>query len=154
MMVERNALRRAHFKTLKQAWEKNPTRFVHGVPPPDHLPSAAWINSPQEKRKEKHEAPAVHCLKTEPAAASEATSLTHPRSGYPLNGCVPAEPSSVSPDTTTIAQDSSLNTRAMPKKIPGFRGWPPRSQNQVIQSDCKSSSKSLTHSAWRSFDTP
>jgi putative transposase len=33
---------------LKQAFEKNPQRFVHGLPKPARLPTAAWINKPKE----------------------------------------------------------------------------------------------------------
>ncbi len=57
--------------------------------------------------------------------APEEASLTHPRSGYPLDGCVPAEPSSVSPNVATLTATSTLNTRVMPKKIPGFQGLAP-----------------------------
>ena len=110
----------AREQTLALAWQKNPERFVHGVPKPKRLPKAVWINAPNREPEKKNEAPAVHC-----AEAPEETSLTHPRSGYPLDGCVPAEPSSVSPDTTTIPQESSLNTRVMPEKIPGVRGLAP-----------------------------
>jgi len=112
----------AREETLERAWHQNPERFVHGIPKPQGLPEAVWINAPSRGAETKNEAPAVHC-----AEAPEETSLTHPRSGYPLDGCVPAEPSSVSPDTTTIPQASSLNTRAMPKKIPGVRGLAPDS---------------------------
>ena len=110
----------AREQTLELAWQKTPERFVRGIPKPQRLPRAVWINAPNREVKKKNEAPAVHC-----AEAPEETSLTHPRSGYPLDGCVPAEPSSVSPDTTTIPRESSLNTRAMPQKIPGVRGLAP-----------------------------
>jgi putative transposase len=110
----------ARKQTLEQAWQKTPERFVHGIPKPQRLPKAVWINAPNREAEKKNEAPTVHC-----AEAPEETSLTHPRSGYPLDGCVPAEPSSVSPDTTTIPQASSLNTRVMPEKIPGVRGLAP-----------------------------
>ena len=33
---------------LKQAYEKNPQRFVRGLPSPALLPTAAWINKPKE----------------------------------------------------------------------------------------------------------
>ena len=33
---------------LQQAYEKNPQRFVRGVPSPALLPTAAWINKPKE----------------------------------------------------------------------------------------------------------
>ncbi len=36
-----------------------------------------------------------------------------------------AEPSSVSPDKSTIAPKQSLNTRVMPEKNPGVRGLAP-----------------------------
>lgn len=110
----------AREKILERAWQQTPERFVHGIPKPQRVPKAVWINAPNREAEKKNEAPAVHC-----AEAPEETSLTHPRSGYPLEGCVPAEPSSVSPDKETIPQASSLNTRVMPKKIPGVRGLAP-----------------------------
>src|SRR6056297_2778321 len=70
--------------------------------------------------KPKKEAPEANC-----PGASEETSLTHPRSDYPSDGCVPAEPSSVSPDEPTLSPKTSLNTGAMPRKIPGVRGLAP-----------------------------
>jgi putative transposase len=112
----------ARERTLELAWQKNPERFVRGIPKPQRLPKAVWINAPNHEVKTKNEAPAVHC-----AEAPEETSLTHPRSGYPLDGCVPAEPSSVSPERSTIPQKSTLNTRVIPKKIPGVRGLAPDS---------------------------
>jgi putative transposase len=114
-------------QTLERAWGKTPERFVHGIPKPERPLQAVWINSPTRAMEKKNEAPAVHC-----AEAPEETSLTHPRSGYPLDGCVPAEPSSVSPDTATIPQESSLNTRVMPKKIPGVRGLAPESTDLCL----------------------
>jgi hypothetical protein len=33
---------------LKQAFERNPQRFVRGMPKPALLPAAAWINKPKE----------------------------------------------------------------------------------------------------------
>jgi putative transposase len=57
--------------------------------------------------------------------------LTHPRPGYPLLGCVPAEPNSVSPgaaqtNVSNVELQPPLNTRAMPQKIPGVWGLAPR----------------------------
>ncbi len=96
-------------QTLERAWRRHPERFVRGTPRPESLPKAVWINAPKREPENKNEASAVHC-----AEASEETSLTHPRSDYPSDGCVPAEPSSVSPDTLTIPKESALNTQAMP----------------------------------------
>lgn len=107
-------------QTLQDAWEKNPERFVNGIPKPADLPKAVWINAPKLDAGLKNEAPAANC----PGAPEEA-SLTHPRSGYPLDGCVPAEPPSVSPDVANVAATNTLNTRAMPEKIPGVRGLAP-----------------------------
>jgi putative transposase len=45
-LAEKRRLRRA--AVLEQAYEKNPQRFVRGVPKPARLPSAAWINKPKE----------------------------------------------------------------------------------------------------------
>ena len=111
--VSRNA-------TLQKAWSKTPERFVRGKPQSPQIPEAVWINPPQQRLEGKKEAPVAHC----PGAPSE-TSLTHSRSDYPLDGCVPAEPSSVSPDLGIVSSTSALNTRAMPEKIPGVRGLAP-----------------------------
>jgi len=56
--------------------------------------------------------------------------LTHPRPGYPLASCVPTELASVSPSEVQLNDpvfhpQPPLNTRAMPKKIPGVRGLAP-----------------------------
>ena len=107
-------------QTLHHAWQNNPERFVSGIPKPASLPKAVWINAPKQEREIKNEAPEANC-----PGASEETSLTHPRSGYPLDGCVPAEPPSVSPNKGNIHPMQSLNTRAMPGKIPGVRGLAP-----------------------------
>jgi putative transposase len=44
-LADKRRLRRA--TVLEQAYEKNPCRFVRGVPKPAPLPSAAWINKPK-----------------------------------------------------------------------------------------------------------
>ena len=107
-------------KTLQEAWRNNPERFVHGVPQPGEIPAAVWINAPKREPEIKSEAPEANC-----PGAPEVTSLTHPRSDYPSAGCVSAEPTSVSPDNSTIDNQSTLNTRVMPKKISGVRGLAP-----------------------------
>ncbi len=82
---------------LDLAWHRHPERFVHGCPRQARLPAAVWINRPKsnlqtpQANDAREEAPQAHC----PGASLE-TSLTHPRSGYPSTGCVPAEPASVS----------------------------------------------------------
>jgi putative transposase len=110
----------ARDRTLRTAWEKTPERFVGGIPKTPAIPKAVWINAPKTVVDKKKEAPEAHC-----PGASEETSLTHPRSGYPSDGCVPAEPSSVSPNESTLPFKISLNTRVMPKNIPGVRGLAP-----------------------------
>ena len=110
----------ARDRTLRTAWEKTPERFVGGIPKTPAIPKAVWINAPKTVVDKKNEAPEAYC-----PGASEETSLTHPRSGYPSDGCVPAEPSSVSPNESTIPSKISLNTRVMPEKIPGVRGLAP-----------------------------
>ncbi len=37
-------------KVLKEAFGKNPQRFVRGLPQPAPLPTAAWINKPKPIR--------------------------------------------------------------------------------------------------------
>ena len=110
----------ARDQTLQSAWEKTPERFVGGVPKAMSIPKAVWINQPKKVVAKKNEAPKANC-----PGAPEETSLTHPRSSYPLEGCVSAEPSSVSLDVATIPLNQSLNTRVMPEKISGVRGLAP-----------------------------
>ena len=33
-------------QTLQAAWTRHPERFVRGIPKPDPLPEAVWINPP------------------------------------------------------------------------------------------------------------
>ena len=33
-------------RTLQAAWTRHPERFVRGIPKPDPLPEAVWINPP------------------------------------------------------------------------------------------------------------
>jgi putative transposase len=110
----------ARQQTLEVAWQKTPERFVNGAPKSMSIPKAVWINAPKTDAEKKNGAPEANC-----PGAPEETSLTHPRSDYPLEGCVPAEPSSVSPDAATVPSKQSLNTRVMPEKIPGVRGLAP-----------------------------
>jgi putative transposase len=106
--------------TLDLAFAATPERFVNGVPRPANLPTAAWINPPTSSPPNEKRPPEIHC----PGGPQEA-SLTHPRFDYPLAGCVPAAPASVSPNETNLTQQKPLNTRVMPEKIPGVRGLAP-----------------------------
>ena len=91
--------------TLEIAYATHPERFVHGRPKPPQLPSAVWINPPTSKDDaQKKRLPEINC----PQKPQEA-SLTHPRPGYPLASCVPAELASVSPDDSKIRYPSSAN---------------------------------------------
>lgn len=110
----------AREQTLQRAWQNNPERFVNGMAKPASLPEAVWINTPKREREIKNEAPEANC-----PGAPEVTSLTHLRSGYPSMSCVSTEPTSVSPDNSTINQQNTLNTRVMPRKISGVRGLAP-----------------------------
>ncbi len=110
--------------TLDLAFAATPERFVNGIPRPAKLPSAAWINPPNNSPPNEKRPPEIQC----PGGPQEA-SLTHPRFDYPLAGCVPAEPTSVSPNETNLTQQKTLNTRVMPEKIPGVRGLAPDTTN-------------------------
>jgi putative transposase len=119
-------------QVLQTAYAKHPERFVHGCPKPQSLPSAVWINPPADTKDDnKKRLPETHCPQKPDAP------LTHPRPGYPLPSCVPAELDSVSPgkvqlnDRLTLAQPP-LNTRAMPEKIPGVWGLAPRETRNTI----------------------
>ena len=114
--------------TLSLAYAANPERFVSGVPRPTKLPTAAWINPPPIKSATNEKRPPeIHC----PEGPHDA-SLTHPRFGYPLAGCVPAEPASVSPNETNLPDNKPLNTRDMPEKIPGVRGLAPAGTRLIL----------------------
>ncbi|MFT5299766.1 MAG: hypothetical protein ACI87E_002452 [Mariniblastus sp.] len=67
------------------------------IPSPAMPPKAVWINPPIKRLETKNGAPKANC----PGAPKD-TSLTHPRSGYPSARCVPAEPASVSLDSTNV----------------------------------------------------
>jgi putative transposase len=117
--AEQVALARA--ETLKAAYAKHPQRFVGGCPRPQRPPTEVWINPPIEaKNDDEKRLPETHCPR-KPAA-----SLTHPRPGYPLLSCAPAELDSVSPgddqNTHSSLLRQPLNTRGMPDKIPGGLG--------------------------------
>ena len=114
----------ARQQTLEAAYATHPERFVRGRPRPPKLPTAVWINPPtDENPAQKKRLPELHCPQKPDAP------LTHPRLGYPLSSCVPAELDSVSPgdhDTKSSLPQQPLNTRAMPQKIPGGLGdWSP-----------------------------
>ncbi len=125
----------SHQATLLIAYVAHPERFVKGAPKPPELPSAVWINPPQNDKKD-HEAqkkrlPEINCPQKPEA------SLTHPQPGYPssdqptVGARVPAELDSVSPDNDDInvitsPQQLPLNTRVMPQKIPGVWGLAPK----------------------------
>jgi putative transposase len=115
---------------LQAAYAKYPERFVQGCPTPQPLPTAVWINPPASAKADAHEdhekrLPETHCPQKPDAP------LTHPRPGYPLPSCVPAELDSVSPGadqhSPSLPAPQPLNTRDMPQKIPGGLGdWSPR----------------------------
>lgn len=98
-------------KTLNQAYMLKPERFVRGCPKPNSLPTGVWINPPKVPPQVENESP-----KADASDDPQVSSLTHRRSDYPSAGCVPAEPASVSPDSTNIVAQKPLNTRVMPKK--------------------------------------
>jgi putative transposase len=115
--------------TLANAYADHPERFVKGFPKPPELPSAVWINPPQQAKEDQQtetkRLPATNCPQKPEAP------LTHPRPGYPSSSYVPAELDSVSPDDAHVNENISpqqlpLNTRVMPQKIPGVWGLAPK----------------------------
>jgi len=118
-------------RTLDAAYAAHPERFVNKPPTPLGLPEAVWINPPSVDEKG---LPAT-AGSQKPDAPS-----AHPRSGYPLPGCVPAEPDSVWPDTlklpeSVLQQHPPSDTRVMPKKIPGVWGLAPTSKENCSRSE-------------------
>ena len=111
----------ARHEVMQSAYAQHPNRFVQGCPKVQTVPSAVWINPPMRStHDDKKRPPEANCPQRPDA------SLTHPRLGYPLSSCVPAELESVSPSNAESngvhgALQPPLNTRAIPEKIPG--GW-------------------------------
>jgi hypothetical protein len=111
-------------------WSDFAGRVMYGIKQEgkhQFLPAAVWINPPQNNTTgavDKKRLPELNCPQKPNA------SLTHPRPGYPLASCVPAELASISPaadnDKPTGPFQQPLNTRAIPQKIPGGLGdWSP-----------------------------
>jgi putative transposase len=123
----------ARRQVLAAAYAKHPERFVNKPPTPLALPEAVWINPPIAQDQQKGLPETIDLQKPDAPSA-------HPRSGYPLPGCVPAEPGSVSPDNVTIP-DSGPNlqlpsdTRVIPHKIPGAWGLAPTSKQHCSRSE-------------------
>jgi hypothetical protein len=130
---------------LHGAYVAHPERFVNKHPRPLALPEAVWINPPPLSPTS---SPSLSSLSAAQEQGLPQTivlqkpdaSSAHPRSGYPSPGCVPAEPSSISPDITnladfTLAQHPPSDTRAMPEKIPGVWGPAPISKENRSQSE-------------------
>ena len=115
-------------KVLQAAYAKHPERFVRGCPKPQALPTEVWINPPRNETSDdahKKRLPELNCPQKPDAP------LTHPRPGYPSASCVPAELAFVSPGDIELndpltALQPPLNTRAMPKQIPGVWGLAPK----------------------------
>ncbi len=113
--------------TLDAAFAAHRNRFVGKPPVPPALPEAVWINPPKENNTSDDRRPWRDDEKGLPAGVGgkpDAPSA-HPRPGYPLSSCVPAELDSVSPGpvilpATAPHEKAPSDTRAMPKKIPGI----------------------------------
>jgi putative transposase len=120
---------------LHAAYAAHPQRFVNKQPTPLPLPEAVWINPPPTS-SDNHEKGLPKTVGSQKPDAPSA----HPRSGYPLPGCVPAEPDSVSPDTVMLPESilpkhPPSDTRVMPKKIPGAWGLAPTSKQNCSRSE-------------------
>jgi len=119
-------------KTLDAAFAAHRERFVRKRPEPLRLPEAVWINPPKDNDASDDHRPSCDDEKGLPTGVGgkpDAPSA-HPRSGYPLSSCVPAELDSVSPGPVILAatapyEKSPSDTRVMPKKIPGAWGLAP-----------------------------
>jgi putative transposase len=132
-------------KTLDAAFVARPERFVRKRPSPLALPEAVWINPPKANDTSDDHRPLCNDEKGLPAGVGgkpDAPSA-HPRPGYPLSSCVPAELDSVSPGpvilpATAPYEKTPSDTRAMPKKIPGVWGLAP-----TLETDCSRSESTL-----------
>ncbi len=150
-------------QVLDAAYAAHPERFVNKAPATSVLPGGVWINPPPIETEAPSGPGAAKneldnsCLPSADGAAAKRgvesshekrlpeiadlqkpdAPLAHPRPGYPLTSCVPAELASVSPgadqpnDSIQI-QQPPLDTRAMPQKIPGVWGLAP-SRSQIKQ---------------------
>jgi len=109
-------------ETLDVAYKAHPERFVNKPPTPPGLPHAVWINPPTAAA-DHHE----NRLPETVGSRKPHAPLVHHRPGYPLSGCSPAEPDSVSPSNlypNSLADPPQcpLDTGAMPQKTPGVGG--------------------------------
>ena len=125
----------ARRNVLRAAYAVHPERFVRKPPSPLALPEAVWINPPSPSLEENKKG----LPKTDGSQKPDAPSA-HPRSGYPLPGCFPAEPDSISPDTVMLSESihsehPPSDTRAMPEKIPGVWGLAPTRKEIRSQSE-------------------
>jgi putative transposase len=129
---------RARQQVLLAAYTAHPDRFVQGPPKPPPLPDAVWINQPKEPSWDnpahKKRLPEIHCPQKPDAP------LAHPRPGYPLSGCVPAEPDSVSPGVTK-SNGSPQHTQPLwtpessLRKSRGSGGRAPREQIDMLRAE-------------------
>jgi len=125
----------ARHETRTAAYEKHPERFVRGCPKRQEIPTAVWINPPLRASEDDKKRPPEAICSQGPDAP-----LTHPRPGYPLPSCVPAELDSVSPSNSepreeTFPLQPPLNTRAMPQKIPGVWGLAPKEARTALPTE-------------------
>jgi len=134
-------------QTLDAAYTAHPERFVSKPPTTLALPEAVWINPPDPLPAAYEKGLPATDDHQKPDAPS-----AHPRSGYPLPGCVPAEPDSVSPDATSLPesvfhQHPPSDTRAMPQKIPGVGGLAPTLENTAREASPQytNSDKQVSH---------
>jgi putative transposase len=121
---------------LHAAYAAHPERFVRKPPSPLPLPEAVWINPPLTSPDDHEKGLLTTGGSQKPNAPS-----AHPRSDYPLPGCVPAEPGSVSPDPVMLPDSAPpkhpSDTRAMPQEIPGVWGLAPTSEENCSRSESK-----------------
>jgi hypothetical protein len=64
--------------------------------------------APHPLQKKRTTPPRALAIRNSLPGDPQEASLTHPRSDYPSVGCVPAEPTSVSPDNQTFAIQQSF----------------------------------------------
>jgi len=128
--------------TLDAAFAAHPERFVAKPPVPMALPEAVWINPPTTSNSTQDPWDTNHHQKGLPAndGGKPDAPSAHPRPGYPLSSCVPAELDSVSPGSKILPgkelhEKPPSDTRVMPKKIPGVWGLAPTLKNNCSQSE-------------------
>jgi len=119
-------VRNSRQRVLESAYAAHPERFVSGCPRAPRPPQEVWINPPAKTTAKEKGPPEPNCPQ-KPGAP-----LTHPRPGYPLSSCVPAELDFVSPGNDHHSSSPSFEHPSYALKNPGGLGAGPQELSSTL----------------------